>query len=156
LHPRDTRRLIRALEVYEKTGRSISELQRQFDRARPAHACRVFVLDWPREKLGERIDRRVEAMFAADLVEEVRRLLAGPHPPGRTASQAVGYREVIEQLRGARDLAATVDLVKLRTRQFAKRQMTWFRSLSECRFVGMSESLSAEVARHIAAAGANP
>jgi tRNA dimethylallyltransferase len=143
LHPRDTRRVIRALEVFEKTGRSISELQRQFDRARPADACRVFVLDWPREKLAERIDRRVESMFDAGLVDEVRRLLAGPHPPGRTAAQAVGYREVIEHLHGVRDLAATVELVKLRTRQFAKRQMTWFRSLSECRFVEMSESRTA-------------
>jgi tRNA dimethylallyltransferase len=151
LHPRDVRRVIRALEVFEKTGRSISELQRQFDRARPAGECRVFVLDWPREQLGPRIERRVEAMFEAGLVDEVSRLLAGPHPPGRTAAQAVGYREVIEHLRGARDSSATVELVKLRTRQFAKRQTIWFRSLSECRFVGMSPSRSdREVAGQIA------
>jgi tRNA dimethylallyltransferase len=135
LHPRDVRRVIRALEVFEKTGRSISELQREFEHQRSADECRVFVLDWPREELARRIDARTEAMFAAGLVEEVRELVTGPHPPGRTASQAVGYREVIEHLRGERDLAATIERVKLRTRQFAKRQMTWFRSLSECRFL---------------------
>jgi tRNA dimethylallyltransferase len=150
LHPRDTRRVIRALEVFEKTGRSITELQQQFDRARGADECHVFALDWPRTELEERIDRRVDAMFAAGLVDEVRGLLAAEEPLGRTASQAVGYREVIEHLRGARELAETIELVKLRTRQFAKRQMTWFRSLSECRFVAMSAERSVDdVAREI-------
>ncbi|MEX0676222.1 MAG: tRNA (adenosine(37)-N6)-dimethylallyltransferase MiaA [Pirellulales bacterium] len=155
LHPRDTRRVIRALEVFEKTGQSISELQKQFDRARPADECRVFVLDWPREELGQRIDRRVDAMFRKGLVDEVRRLLASPTPPGRTASQTIGYREVIEHLRGAREFSETVELVKLRTRQFAKRQMTWFRSLSECRFIKMSDARGAcDVAGQIAREGA--
>lgn len=133
LHPRDERRVIRALEVWEKTGRSISDLQQQFDRARPAAECRVFVLTRPKEDLAERIDQRVEAMFAQGLVDEVRQLAAQPRGLSRTASQALGYREVLEHLAGKRDLSATVELVKLRTRQFAKRQMTWFRSLSECR-----------------------
>jgi tRNA dimethylallyltransferase len=138
LHPNDARRLIRALEVFEKTGRSISELQQQFETGRPAGECHVFVLDWPRQELCDRIDRRVEEMFSAGLVEEVRRLLAGPHPLSRTARQAVGYREVIEHLEGRRGLPETVELVQLHTRQLAKRQSTWFRSLSECRFVAIS------------------
>jgi tRNA dimethylallyltransferase len=150
LHPNDLKRIIRALEVYEKTGQPISELQRQFDTGRPAEECRVFVLDRPRAELHERINRRVEAMFAAGLVDEVRRLLAGGRgtvpfsqsenwdsPLSRTARQAVGYREAIEHLRGERGLAETVELVKRHTRQMAKRQMTWFRSLSECRFVAV-------------------
>jgi len=155
LHPNDTRRLVRAIEVYEKTGRPISELQGQFDVARPAEACRVFVLDRPRPELCARIDRRVEAMFAAGLVDEVRGLLAGPQPLSRTAAQAVGYREVIEHLHGQRDLPATVDLVKTHTRQLAKRQGTWFRSLSECRFVPVSGRINpVEVAQRIAEAEA--
>lgn len=137
LHPRDTRRIIRALEVWEKTGRSITELQQQFDRARPADACRVYALQWPRAELFGRIDARVDEMFAAGLVEEVHELSSRSQPLSRTASQAVGYREVIDHLHGARDLAETIELVKLRTRQFAKRQRTWFRSLSECRSVAM-------------------
>ena len=133
LPAKDRRRIIRALEVYEKTGETITDLQQQFEHARPAAECKVVMLDWPREQLVERIDARVEGMFTAGLVDEVKVLLAAEHPPGRTAAQAVGYREVIDYLRGARDFGETVELVKLRTRQFAKRQMTWFRSLSEIR-----------------------
>ncbi len=141
LHERDTRRIIRALEVWAKTGRTMSDWQQQFNQGRPAQACRVFVIDWPREELQRRIDARVDAMFAAGLVEEVRSLLAAEHGIGRTAAQALGYREVMAHLRGDADLPATIALVKTRTRQFAKRQMTWFRSLSECRWLSASEPL---------------
>jgi tRNA dimethylallyltransferase len=140
LHSEDTRRIIRALEVYQKTGTPISTLQRQFDQGRPAEQCRVFVLQWPRAELYARIDARVEAMFAAGLIEEVDQLLAGGRTFSRTAGQALGYREVLAHLAGQKDLTATIELVKTRTRQFAKRQLTWFRSLSECRVVQMSES----------------
>ena len=143
LHPRDERRVIRAIEVWEKTGQSITDLQQQFDRVRTAEACRVFVLDWPRTELIELINARVGAMFEHGLMDEVRGLLARPLGLSRTASQALGYREVIEHLEGARNLAETIELVKLRTRQFAKRQMTWFRSLSECRFVSVAGSFDA-------------
>ena len=154
LHPNDIRRVIRALEVHQATGRPISSLQQQFERCRPAQECRVFVLDWPRDRLDERIRRRVDQMFAAGLVEEVRRLMAAGSL-SRTASQAVGYREVLERLNGQRDLPATVELVKLRTRQFAKRQLTWFRSLSECRWTCVGESFNpAQVAQRIAQEGA--
>jgi tRNA dimethylallyltransferase len=144
LHPNDVRRLIRALEVYEKTGRPISELQRQFGVGRPAADCRVFALDWPKAELHGRIERRVEEMFTAGLVEEVCRLLASPRLLSKTARQAVGYREVIEHLEGRRSLAETIELVRRHTRQLAKRQCTWFRSLSECRFVHFSGLFDAE------------
>ena len=143
LHSNDTRRLIRALEVFEKTGQPISVLQQQFDVGRPAEQCHVFVLDWPKEELHRRIEQRVDQMFAAGLVDEVRQLLAEPKPLSRTASQAVGYREVIEHLDGRRNLSETVELVKQHTRQLAKRQSTWFRSLSECRFVPVSSAFDA-------------
>ncbi len=138
LHPSDTRRVVRALEVWEKTGKSITALQQQFGQARQAADSRVFVLDWPRDELIVRIDQRVEAMFRQGLVEEVRKLLAGGSALSRTATQAVGYREVIEHLDGVRNLSDTIELVKIRTRQFAKRQRTWYRSLSECRFVAQT------------------
>lgn len=137
IHPNDARRIIRALEVYEKTGQPISELQQQFDRPSEPACSRVFVLDWPREELHRRIGRRVEIMFQQGLVEEVRGLLAGAEPLSRTARKAVGYREVIEHLTGEHDLDETIELVGRHTRQLAKRQGTWFRSLAECRFVPM-------------------
>jgi tRNA dimethylallyltransferase len=165
IHPNDTRRLVRAIEVFVKTGQPISSFQQQFEVGAPAEACRVFVLDWPREELNARIDRRVDQMFAQGLVEEVRRLLFGSNrqdacptgpnacPTGlsKTARQAVGYREVIEHLEGRNGLAETIDRVKMHTRQFAKRQGTWFRSLSECRFVPVDASMApAEIAGRIA------
>jgi len=154
LHPNDARRLIRALEVYQKTGRPISEWQQQFDRAHPAEACRVFVLDWPRQELHARIDRRVETMFAAGLVGEVADLLARPKPLSRTAAKAVGYREVIAHLEGEYDLATAIETVKTHTRQLAKRQMTWFRALSECRFLAVTGGIDPQrCAREIAALG---
>ncbi len=93
-------------------------------------------------------------MFAAGLVEEVRRLLAGPYGLSRTAGQAVGYREVVECLAGRRNLSETIELVKTHTRQLAKRQGTWFRSLSECRPTPLSEPLDpVQTAAQLAAIG---
>ena len=150
LHPNDARRLIRALEVHHLTGTPISALQRQFDLGRPANQCRVFLLDWPRRELYDRINQRVQTMFADGLVEEAVALLDSGQPPGRTARQALGYREVFEHLAGQRDLPATIDLLQRRTRQFARRQLTWFRSLSECRPVEMSpDATTIDITRHI-------
>jgi tRNA dimethylallyltransferase len=135
IHPNDTRRQIRALEVYKATGQPISHLQLQHEEGRPAESCRVFVLQRPREELHQRIDRRVDDMFTAGLVDEVRGLTQNGHSLGQTARQAVGYCEVLEHLAGRRDVEETRQRVKSRTRRFAKRQLTWFRSLSECRDV---------------------
>jgi tRNA dimethylallyltransferase len=150
LHLNDTRRMIRALEVAKITGRPLSHWQTQFDEGRPAEKCKVFVLHWPREVLHQRIDERVEAMFAAGLVAETEAVLAKYGIIGHTASQAVGYREVLEHLRGERNLAETIQLVKHRTHQFARRQETWFRGMSECRWIEMSEEAdAAQIAEQI-------
>jgi tRNA dimethylallyltransferase len=129
IHPNDRRRVVRALEVFAATGRPLSDLQREHDQ--PAPGVAVFALQRPRAVLCARIDRRVEAMFAAGLVDEVRALLAAPGGLGAVPAQGVGYREVIELLAGRQTLEAAVALVQARTRQFAKRQATWFRSLAE-------------------------
>ncbi len=154
LHPNDKRRIIRALEVFRVTGEPLSHRQIHFDEGRPATQCRVFVLSWPREELHHRIDARVDAMFAAGLVDEVRGLLANYGSLSRTASQAVGYREVMDYLSvsgsQSNSLAACIDLVKARTRQFARRQETWFRSLPECTFVPQTADMGpGEVAANI-------
>ncbi|MFN0021989.1 MAG: tRNA (adenosine(37)-N6)-dimethylallyltransferase MiaA [Pirellulaceae bacterium] len=154
LHPNDKRRIIRALEVFRVTGEPLSHRQTHFDEGRTASQCKVFVLSWPREEIHQRIDARVDAMFAAGLVEEVRGLLASYGSLSRTASQAVGYREVMDHLAGpatpSNSLAACIELVKARTRQFARRQETWFRGLPECTFVPQSADKSpAEIAANI-------
>jgi tRNA dimethylallyltransferase len=154
IHPRDKRRLIRAIEVYRATGQPISHQQLQFDDGREAEDCRVFVLRRPRPEQNARIDERVEEMLERGLVDEVRRLTTDGRLLGRTAGQAVGYHEVIEHLAGRLDWDAMVSRIKTRTRQFAKRQGVWFRSLSECRFVDIEGEVDAdEIAREIAAAG---
>jgi tRNA dimethylallyltransferase len=132
LHPHDRRRVVRALEVIELTGRPISLLQAQHNRPAPADVA-IFSLDLPRAALRERIDRRVRQFFDAGFVDEVRALQAAPRPLGPVAAQAIGYREVIAMLEGKANLDETIEQVQARTRQFAKRQATWFRGLKEVR-----------------------
>jgi tRNA dimethylallyltransferase len=156
IHPHDLRRIIRAIEVYEKLGTPISELQRQFEEARPRESCRVFTLEWDRPSLHSRIEARVDSMFAQGLVEETRTLLNDERGLGRTARQALGYREVLQHLEGLHTFAETVDKVKSGTRGFARRQCTWFRSLAECRQVSLNlesqpQPTAAEILRSIPA-----
>lgn len=139
LHPHDWRRLIRALEVYHKTGRPLSEWQSQFEKPCSEAMGRAIVLDWPRDILYRRIDARVDAMFDRGLVAEVERILSSGKGFGRTASQALGYREVLAYLSGAMSLEETITAVKTRTHQFAKRQLTWFRHLEECYFLSVDK-----------------
>ena len=137
LHVNDKRRIIRALEVYKLTGQPISHWQMQFDEGRPADQCRVFTLRHQRPILHQRIENRVEQMFDSGFVEEVRGLLDQWTILGRTARQAVGYREVIAHLQQDADLESTREQVRVRTRRFARHQETWFRGLSECRMVDL-------------------
>jgi tRNA dimethylallyltransferase len=149
LHPNDKRRIIRALEVYKQTGRPLSHEQTHFDDI-PHEACKAFVLSWPRPMLHQRIESRVERMFQSGLVDEVKGLLERHGDLGRTAAQAVGYREVIGMLRDGQGLTESIEKVQARTRQFARRQETWFRNLAECEFVPLAkEPDPAEFARRI-------
>jgi tRNA dimethylallyltransferase len=134
----DLRRIVRALEIYTLTGKPISDWQQEFDNPadpRPKVACLVR----PREEIRRRIAERTQAMFAAGWIEEARQLFARTPPPGREARQAVGYEEIAEHLAGTMTFEQLVENVTIRTRQFAKRQMTWFRHLEELQFFETSE-----------------
>jgi tRNA dimethylallyltransferase len=131
LHPNDLRRVVRALEVWELTGRPISSWQLQWSPAEGHPSCLCLTL--PRAELYARIDARVMRMFADGLVDEVRALRSLPRPLSREAGQALGYKEVGLHLDGRASLEDTVTRVQARTRQLAKRQLTWFRHLPECR-----------------------
>jgi tRNA dimethylallyltransferase len=154
IHPHDKRRLIRALEVHRATGQPISHQQLQFEEGRPADECRVFVLRRPRDELHGRIEERVRGMVRAGLVEEVRHLMSVGEL-GRTARQAVGYREALAYMAGEYDHDEMVARITYRTRRFAKRQGTWFRSLSECRFVDIAGEVNAEAIAARIAEGAS-
>ncbi len=150
LHPNDRRRVVRALEVIETTGRPFSELQREHARPAP-DSIRVFALELPRPVLYDRINRRVVQMFEAGLIDEVRRLKTAPRPMSAVAEQGVGYRQVVAHLAGERDLNATIELIQTRTRQFAKHQATWFRNLVEIRpFPVPPDEAAEETARRLA------
>ena len=138
LHPNDMRRIIRAIEVFELTGKPLSEDQQH--RPRPPEdqpACVVW-LQPPRKWLHERINRRIDLMMLEGWLDETRSLLSNDPPPGRTARQALGYQELIRHLEGEIALEAAVEQIKISTRQFAKRQHTWFRNLEECRPLEMT------------------
>lgn len=144
IHPNDHRRIIRALEVFSSTGKPISHWQMEFDNPTPAEQCKVFAIRHPREILHHRIEQRVGQMFDSGLVDEVSALLETYGSLGQTAAQAVGYREVIEHLNGNHDEAQTRELVLVRTRRFARHQETWFRNLTECRWVEIDADSSPE------------
>ena len=123
------RRVIRAVEVIRLTGKKFSEQRAEWKAQSPPSTIKTnfFASRDNREDLHARINARVDAMFARGLVDETRELLTRGLGQNKTAMQAIGYRQVAEHLRGERDLAETIELVKSRTRQFAKRQLTWFR-----------------------------
>ncbi|MEK6320718.1 MAG: tRNA (adenosine(37)-N6)-dimethylallyltransferase MiaA [Acidobacteriota bacterium] len=129
LSPRDWSRTMRALEVYFQTGRRLSESQREIPPA-PELASRIQViaLNPPREELYARINRRADEMFDSGLVEEVESLIASGIPPTAKAFQAHGYRRVVEYLDGKRTRADALNQMKLDTRHYAKRQLSWWRA----------------------------
>ena len=132
LHPNDHRRLVRALEVIHLTGKPLSEQQQQDPLPADQRPRNVYWLRPPRKWLYQRINDRVQNMLQIGLLEEVQRLLAEAPPLSRTAQQALGYRELIDHLQGKLGYAEAVTVIQNRTRQFAKRQHTWYRNLVEC------------------------
>ena len=136
LHPNDEKRILRALEVWYETGETITAHDARTRDLPPKYdALRVCLTFSHREDLWDRIDRRVDLMMAAGLEREVRDLLASGVPPAATAMQAIGYKEFAAALRGEEPLAQAVAEVKLRSRQYAKRQLTWFRRTPGLRWV---------------------
>lgn len=144
LHANDVRRVIRAIEVHRKTGRPLSELHDESARSEDERPQCAVWLEPPRDWLYERIDRRVDQMMAEGLLDEVRRLLSSRPTASKTARQALGYRELIDHLEGRCCLEVAIDQIKTGTRQFAKRQHTWFRGLVECQSIPVSGCESAE------------
>ena len=127
----NSRRVVRALEVIRLTGKPFSAQRADWrggESSIPsAKSPRIIGLKRGTEDLRARINARVDQIFAQGLVAETKALLDCGLAENRIAMQAIGYRQVVEHLRGERSLAETIALVKIRTRQFAKRQMTWFR-----------------------------
>ena len=128
LHPSDQKRIIRAMEVYLETGMTITEHNRKTQEIPPKyHPIRFALTDRQRQTLYDRIDRRVDTMVEAGLIEEIQGLLARGIPEKCTAMQAIGYKEFVAALHGACSLEEAAGQVKQASRRYAKRQLTWFR-----------------------------
>jgi tRNA dimethylallyltransferase len=127
IHANDRRRLIRALEVYELTGRPISSFQTEWASGAARHQAIWFGLSWDKDALNRRINARVKAMIEAGWLDEARSLLDRFGSLSKTAAEATGYRELIEHVRGPLSLEHTIEQIKIATRQLARRQMKWLR-----------------------------
>ena len=146
------RRVIRAVEVIRLTGKPFSALRAEWkvgssrydDRTAQRAVPTMFCFTRSSADLHVRINARADAMFARGLVEETRLLLPQGLEQNKTAMQAIGYRQAVEHLRGERDLVETIELVKSRTRQFAKRQLTWFRRHGNMEWIELKPEESLE------------
>ena len=128
LHPSDQKRIIRAMEVYLETGETITEHNRKTQEIPPRYNPVWFALeDADRATLYERIDKRVEVMLEMGLLDEIRSLLAEGVPEKCTAMQAIGYKEFVDALQGRSSIETATALVQQASRNYAKRQLTWFR-----------------------------
>lgn len=139
LHPNDLRRIIRAIEFHQKTGKPISSVQQHFESGGEPSNWRIVALDWHRGLLHARINARALQMFEQGMVAEVRGLMSRIGRLGRTASQAVGYQEVLGHIAGEWSLEVAIERTQARSRQLARRQLIWLRSLSGCHWIQMSE-----------------
>lgn len=127
LHPNDLRRVIRAIEIYEQSGKTKSYYKKQQQQRPPRYSAYKFALIRNRNNLYQRINQRVEQMVEKGLVEEVKSLLAKHSKLSDTAHQALGYKEIITYLNGDFSFTEAVSEIKKRSRHFAKRQLTWLR-----------------------------
>lgn len=130
IHPNNVKRVIRALEIYKTSGRTKSELDRESKSFESEYSALQIGLKYDdREILYDRINRRVDKMMQAGLLDETRELLeAGIFEKNSTAAQAIGYKELLTYFSGEKELIEAVDDLKMATRRYAKRQMTWFSS----------------------------
>ncbi len=127
LHHNDTRRVIRAMEVYHLTGKTMMEFKQDYRKAESPYELLLFGLTMDRQKLYERINMRVDMMVDAGLVKEVKSLLDKGYTKDMISMQGLGYKEIIYYLKGLATLEEALEILKRETRKFAKRQMTWFR-----------------------------
>ena len=138
------RRVIRAVEVIRLTGKPFSEQRSAWETENLKFKIKnSFCFTRPAPELHARINARVDVMFQRGLVDETRALLQHGLAENKYALQAIGYRQVVEHLRGEHTLAETIELVKIRTRQFAKRQLTWFRRYGNCEWMELAAGESA-------------
>ena len=151
LHENDVRRVIRAIEVFNHTNKPISEHQESSRLVPSKYNFTVIGLKIDREKLYERINKRVELMIEKGLVNEVKKLVdLGYNIEGSTAMQGLGYKEILAYIRGDRSFEDTLYILKRDSRHYAKRQITWFKRIENIVWIDINENIHQdEVAKNI-------
>jgi tRNA dimethylallyltransferase len=145
----DKKRIIRALEVYETTGKPISDLQKKSS-VRDKYNVVMIGLNIEREKLYERINKRVDDMISSGLVQEVKSLMEAGYDKKLNSMQALGYKEMIDHIEDKMGLPETVELIKRKTRNFARRQMTWFRRFDDVQwFDALTDQILTYIIRNV-------
>ncbi len=146
IHPNDARRIIRAMEVYELTGKPISSFQRQFGAETTLGDWTIIGLRRSKAAESSRINSRVKKMIDQGLVDEVKSLLAEDKPLSKQASCAIGYAEIINHLKGHKTLDEAFERIKINTRRFAKAQRTWFKTFTEVNWLDIADDEDTEQA----------
>ena len=141
IHPNDRKRIIRALEVYNLEGKPISKQVNETNRESPPYSSLIFGLYMEREKLYQRIEQRVDDMLEQGWLEEVRNLYNHGYNEKDPGMQVLGYRQLIEYLKGEKDWEETRSEIKKQTRNLAKRQLTWFRREKSINWLTISEKI---------------
>ena len=131
IHPNNTRRVIRALAVHKALGITFSEKNRRSKEKGPEYPFKVFMIDWDRNELYDRINRRVDVMIENGIIDEAKMMLDTGISRSSTCWQAIGYKEMLKYLEGEETLEQAADRIRIGTRHYAKRQMTWLRGMGE-------------------------
>jgi len=156
IHMNDTKRLVRALEVYELTGQPISSFQTEWESPQVRHPAIWIGLMWDKDELNRRINARVKQMIEAGWLDETRKLLQSHTTLFPTASEATGYRELMQHLRGELSLDDAIEQIKIGTRQLARRQMKWFRRFPKVTWIEGKLPLEQKVERVLSLYPAGP
>ena len=149
ISPTDPIRITRALEIWQQTGRPISELWKESRSARSRYPYHVFVLTCERSVLYRRVNQRVERMFHVGLANEVQRLVAEGVSPDCHAFKALGYRHVLDWIEGRSSEREAIEQMQKHSRRYAKRQLTWFRAMTGAHWIDITRRNAAEVAEEI-------
>lgn len=144
IHPNDARRIVRALEVFELTGKPISSFQQQFDAENTLRDWKIIGLRRDKANAGVRINQRVKRMLENGFADEVKALLAEDKPLSKQAASAIGYAEIIDHLNGNLPFEEAVEKIKINTRRFAKAQRTWFKTFKGVNWLDIAEDESSE------------
>ena len=139
ISPNDKKRILRILEIYHSTGKTKTEIEADSRKNGPKFDYKIFVLNMDREKLYDRINRRVDLMIENGLIEEVKTLLE-KYKEFPTAMQGLGYKEVVEYLENKTTKDEMIDKIKQETRRYAKRQITWFKSYKDAIWLDASNN----------------